>query len=50
MGSPIYVSKQVGLAQRGVFASPKKFQEVDNNEGKTVPLISDDDRLPVTLL
>jgi REP element-mobilizing transposase RayT len=50
MGSPIYVSKQVGLAQRGVFASPKKPQDADNNKGKTAPLISDDDRLPVTLL
>jgi REP element-mobilizing transposase RayT len=50
MGSPIYVSKHVGLARRGVFAAPVEPQEADNNEGKTAPLIFDDDRLPVTLL
>jgi hypothetical protein len=50
MGSPIYVSKHVGLARRGIFASPTKPQEADSNEGKAVPLISGNDSLPVTLL
>jgi hypothetical protein len=50
MGSPIYVSKHVGLARRGIFASPIQLQAADNNEGKTAPLIFDNDSLPVTLL
>ena len=50
MGSPIYVSKHVGLARRGIFAAPTRLQEADSNEGKATPLIFDDDRLPVTLL
>lgn len=50
MGSPIYVSKHVGLARRGIYASPIKLQEADNGEGKAVPHMLEDDRLPVTLL
>ena len=50
MGSPIYVSKHVGLARRGIYAKPARRPEIDNREGKAVPLVTDDDRLPVTLL
>ena len=50
MGSPIYVSKHVGLARRGIYASPIQLQEAEFNEGKVVPLTFEDDRLPVNLL
>jgi len=50
MGSPIYVSKHVGLARRGIFASPIKTPNADKSKGKAVPLLFEDDRLPVTLL
>jgi len=50
MGSPIYVSKHVGLARRGIFASPIKTPNADKSKGKAVALLFEDDRLPVTLL
>jgi REP element-mobilizing transposase RayT len=50
MGSPIYVSKHVGLARRGIYASPIKTSNADRPKGKAVPLMLEDDRLPVTLL
>jgi len=50
MGSPIYVSKHVGLARRGIYAKPTRLPEIDNREGKAVPHTFEDDRLPVTLL
>ncbi len=50
MGSPIYVSKHIGLARRGIFAVAINQSETGNREGKTVPQEFDGDRLPVTLL
>lgn len=50
MGSPIYVSKHIGLARRGIFASPIQLQEAEFNKGKVVPHAFEDDRLPVNLL
>jgi hypothetical protein len=50
MGSPIYVSKHVGLARRGIYASPIRLQGVEFNNGKVVPHAFEDDRLPVNLL
>jgi putative transposase len=50
MGSPIYVSKHVGLARRGIYVSSTRLQQADSVESKAVPLISNNDRLPVTLL
>jgi hypothetical protein len=50
MGSPIYVSKHVGLARRGIYAKPARLPEIDNREDKAIPLMAEDDRLPVTLL
>jgi putative transposase len=50
MGSPIYVSKHVGLARRGIFAAAIKHPKSSSQEGKPVPLSARDDRLPVTLL
>jgi putative transposase len=48
MGSPIYVSKHVGLAQRRVGGS--NGRSALSAQGNTWPLEADEDRLPVTLL
>jgi putative transposase len=50
MGSPIYVSKHIGLARRGIFASPIQRQGAESIEGKVRPQTFEDDRLPVNLL
>jgi len=50
MGSPIYVSKHVGLARRGIYAAAIQLREADNNEGNAISLISGNESLPVTLL
>ncbi|HTZ20531.1 MAG TPA: transposase [Opitutaceae bacterium] len=50
MGSPIYVSKHVGLARRGIYAKPIQLQKAEISEGKVVPPTFQDDHLPVNLL
>jgi REP element-mobilizing transposase RayT len=50
MGSPIYVSKHVGLARRGIYAKPIQRQKARSGEGKVGPRAFEDDRLPVNLL